>query len=160
MELKVVPQVACGKSGSDIAQGSNVVWSMLTNNDLHSYELLMEELLDSIHVPSEILHGDKYCSHNSHFLLIEQYFRSVLEVLVICDAQLPRKSTFGKKGKGFWSDSLTKLKNDSFKALPTEVEVVDPPAALYSTGKSPVITCTRQNSGANEECTPLRKVTI
>ena len=73
----------------------------------------MEELLDSIQVPTGILHGDKYCSHDSHLFEIEQYFQLLLDVVVIADSHLPRKPTHGKKGKGFWSNALTQFKNDS-----------------------------------------------
>ena len=72
----------------------------------------MESLLDSIQVPSGIVHGDKYCSNGHHLFEIEQYFESILDILLIADLYLPRKPP-GKKGKGFWTDSLTRLKSDS-----------------------------------------------
>ena len=75
MELEVVPQLTCALSGSMIAQSSNAVkWSSLTDDNLSSYELLMEELLDSIHIPTGILHGDKYFFNESHLVETEHYF--------------------------------------------------------------------------------------
>ena len=117
MKLEVEPELTSVNNCSTNAQGSNAVkWSSLPDDVLHSYELLMEELLDSVIIPTGLLHGDKYCSHESHLVEIEQYFQSILEVIAICDSHLPRKPTHGKKGKGFWSNSLTQLKLDSISS--------------------------------------------
>ena len=73
----------------------------------------MEDLLDSIHVPSHLFHGDLLCGSAAHMLEIENYFQSLLEVVVIADSHIPRNPNSGKSGKGFWSDKLTQLKKDS-----------------------------------------------
>ena len=39
-----------------------------------------------------------------------------MSVLVVADSFLPRKSSLGKRGKNFWSDRLTQLKEESVVA--------------------------------------------
>ena len=52
MNIEVVPLLTGAVNGSSTAQGSdNVNWSILTDDDLNSYECLMGELLDSVPIP-------------------------------------------------------------------------------------------------------------
>ena len=116
LELEVVPQCA----GTGTGNGSNlestyssINWSTVNKDDLLVYESVMEELLDSLQVPSNLLHGDRYCTHEHHLIDCENYFESLIEIVAIADSYIPRKSPNGKRGKGFWNESLTHLKNDS-----------------------------------------------
>ena len=106
MKIEVVPHASSDGEIPCNAQSNSVRWSQVDSSHLSEYEQIMESLLDSIQVPSGIVHGDKYCSIGHHLFEIEQYFESILDVLLIADSYLPRKPP-GKKGKGFWSDSLT-----------------------------------------------------
>ena len=56
---------------------------------------------------------------DDHNLVIEQYFQSLVNILEISHSSLPKKSSQGKMGKDFWSDSLTRLKDDSVAAFNT-----------------------------------------
>ena len=76
----------------------------------------MEQLLDSIQVPSHLFHGDQCCGSSFHMHEIENYFQSLLEVVVLADSHIPRNSNRGKSGKGFWTDRLTQLKRDSVES--------------------------------------------
>ena len=93
-----------------------VHWSSLKNEDIIKYEQIMDELLDSVHVPGDIIHGDTYCSCSNHLHSIETYFQSLISVIEIAHSNLPMKSPLGKGGKDFWTDSLTQLKNESVSA--------------------------------------------
>ena len=115
MEIDVVPHASGDGEIPCNAHSNSVRWSSLESSHLSEYEEIMEALLDSIQVPSGIVHGDQYCCNDQHLFEIEQYFESILNVLMIADSYLPRKPP-GKKGKGFWSDSLTRLKNDSIES--------------------------------------------
>ena len=115
IRLDLVPQ-RTGESGSSGHFPGKVDWSALTSDDLHTYENTMEELLDSIHIPSVALHGDRQCSDLSHHSTLEHYFQNLVDIIAIADSVLPRKSPHGKRGKGFWTESLTRFKNDSINS--------------------------------------------
>ena len=73
LELEVVPQCAGDSNASDTQAGkyTSVNWSTVQSDDLLMYEAVMEELLDSLQVPTNILHGDKYCSHAPHIFNVK-----------------------------------------------------------------------------------------
>ena len=73
-------------------------------------------MLDSIFVPTDILHGDVLCSCEYHVSVINHYYHSVLKVLEVADSLLPRKSPHGNRGKDFWTENLTRLTRDSVEA--------------------------------------------
>ena len=77
----------------------------------------MEQLLDSIEIPYGLVHGDKYCDCVNHVFALEKYFQSILDALEICHFSLPKKSPHGKRGKGFWTEVLTRLKNESVRTF-------------------------------------------
>ena len=69
MEIEVVPlQTGDGVYPKHASHSDNVKWSSIDSSDLSNYELIMEELLDSIQVPSGIVHGNVYCSNHLHHL--------------------------------------------------------------------------------------------
>ena len=115
IQLDVVPLIS-GDVNQTSNQTSRVSWAALQSDDLENFENVMGSLLDSLQVPSFILHGDKYCSCEQHVCAIEQYYQSLITVVELADSHLPRKSSHGKKGKDFWSETLTQLKNNSVDA--------------------------------------------
>ena len=115
MQLDIAPLLT-GETGPVVAPSSRINWSSLTSDVLSNYESAMDSLLDSLHVPSDIIHGNVYCSCEHHLFQIETYFNSLLSALETCDSILPRKSTHGKKGKVFWTENLSQLKRDSVLA--------------------------------------------
>ena len=117
VQLDVVPMV----TGEDVcikpqANNGKVSWSSVTQDDLEKYRNMMGEMLDSLIIPDNIVHGDKLCSCENHVFQINQYYCSLLSVLEVADSLLPRKSTHGKKGKDFWTENLSQLKRDSIEA--------------------------------------------
>ena len=70
---------------------------------------MMDELLGIIHVPTDILHGDRLCSCTSHCHSIEQYFQSLLDVIILAESFLPKKTPRGKGGRDYWNDVLSDL---------------------------------------------------
>ena len=115
MEIEVAPLSTGDGSHVDI-KNSRINWSSISHAQLVNYEQSMEFMLDSIHIPTGLIHGDKYCCSTTHFSQIEDYYLSVFSVLEKCDSLLPRKSSRGKKGKDFWTDSLSQLKQESVEA--------------------------------------------
>ena len=116
MQIEVVPLI----SGDDIrveTQNSCIGWSSIPDAQLVSYEQTMESLLNSILIPPNLIHGNKYRSCGHHLFQIEEYYQSLISVLDKCDALLPRKSPNGNKGKDFWTDCLTQLKRESIEAF-------------------------------------------
>ena len=118
MQLEVVPLIT-GDVGQSVNVNavSRVHWSSLKSEDIFVYEQAMEQLLDSVQVPCDIIHGSTYCSCPHHMHSIERYFESLISVIEIAHTYLPTKSALGKKGKGFWTDKLTRLKNQSVDAF-------------------------------------------
>ena len=112
IRLDLVPLRTGGGGRSGHSTG-RIDWSALSSDDLQDYENVMDELLDSIIVPSVTLHGDRQCSNHSHHSSIEHYFQSIVDIIAIADSVLPRKSPHGKRGKGFWSESLSRFKLES-----------------------------------------------
>ena len=119
MQIEVVPLITGDGSRCGDSLNNRVNWSLLKNEDISNYELTMEHLLDSIQVPGEVFHGFHYCMNEHHVFEIEKYFQSIISVIEISHSVLPKKSAHGKKGKGFWSDTLTKLKKESVDAFDT-----------------------------------------
>ena len=76
----------------------------------------MSELLDAVHILSIALHGNKHCSNFHHHSVLEHYFQNLIDIVAIADSVLPRKYPRGKRGKDFWSESLTQLKSDSISS--------------------------------------------
>ena len=117
LQLDVEPQISGDGDGfGNVVNVGNVAWNSLHHDVLSKYETSMEALLDTIVIPTGIVHGDKYCSCDDHIFQIEQYFQSIITVLEIADSLLPRKSSHGKKGKDFWTSTLTQLKSESVEA--------------------------------------------
>ena len=113
--IDVVPHIS-GDTNLVGNQNSRINWSSISRESLVSYEQTMESLLDSVQVPPDLIHGNLYCSCNQHLFQLEEYVESLLAVLEKCDSLLPRKSSHGKKGKDFWSDTLTQFKQESVEA--------------------------------------------
>ena len=113
LKLEVVPHHACEGGKPNGPASGKIIWSALNDDDLGTYENLMSELLDTIQVPSDILHGDHCCFDSSHCSTLEKYFQSLLDVVALAESTLPRKSPNGKGGKGFWTHALTQLKTSS-----------------------------------------------
>ena len=117
MQIDVVPLVSGDGSHTGANNGMyRVPWSKIPREDLSKYRNAMEEMLDSVYVPTEILHGDVLCSCEYHVSVINHYYHSVLKVLEVADSLLPRKSPHGNRGKDFWTENLTRLTRDSVEA--------------------------------------------
>ena len=113
LKLEVVPQHP-GEFGSNAKNDpGKVIWSSLNENDLSRYKSVMNDLLDNVQIPPEVLHGVKICSCSSHHLVIEGYFQAIVDAVETADSVLPRKSPKGKGGRDFWTESLSHLKSDS-----------------------------------------------
>ena len=118
MQIEVVPMVS-GDGGHTNKPGNayRVPWSRLQRDDLDKYRDTMEEMLDCLNVPSDIVHGNSLCSCINHVFLINQYYRSLIAILEVADSLLPRMSPHGKRGKDFWTENLTRLKRQSIEAF-------------------------------------------
>ena len=117
MQIDVVPMVTgdIGNSNSNTGDGK-VKWSSMSKEDLVMYSNTMGEMLDSLVVPTDIIHGDKLCFCEHHVFQITNYYHSLISVLEVADSLLPRKSPHGKRGKDFWTDNLSQLKRESVDA--------------------------------------------
>ena len=72
--------------------------------------------MKSISVPfHSLLHGNKHCHDTNYLHLVEKYYNDLLNAIHIANAVLPRK----KHGiyNHFWSEELTRLKNQSIDAF-------------------------------------------
>ena len=117
MQIDVVPMVTGDVRNFDSNTGNGKIeWSSISKEDLLMYSNMMGEMLDSLVVPTDIIHGDKLCFCDHHIFQITQYYNSVVSVLEVADSLLPRKSPHGKRGKDFWTDNLSQLKKDSIEA--------------------------------------------
>ena len=117
MQIDIVPLVTGDSSHTGSQKGKyRVPWSKIQREDLTKYKNAMEEMLDGIPVPSDILHGDTLCSCEYHVSIINNYYHSLLSILEVADSLLPRKSPNGNRGKDFWTENLTRLKRDSVEA--------------------------------------------
>ena len=117
LQLEVVPLITGDVSCDGSRMNDNrVAWSFIKRDDLDKYRMTMDEMLDSLYVPVDIIHGDKLCFCENHIFHINHYYQSLLSILEVTDSLLPRKSSHGKKGKDFWSDNLTQLKKNSVDA--------------------------------------------
>ena len=117
LQLDVVPMV----TGDAVNTGSNlnnnrISWSKISCDELVKYEKAMEEMLDSLVIPSDIVHGNKLCFCDQHIHQINSYYHSLISVLEVADSLLPRKSPHGKRGKDFWTETLSQLKRESVEA--------------------------------------------
>ena len=116
LRLDVHPCTPGDVSCSNDCVKNKVCWPLVRGDILDNYRNTMESLLDSIQVPAGMIHGDKLCFCSDHVYQIENYFQSIMSVLVVADSLLPRKSPRGKRGNDFWTERLTQLKGDSVKA--------------------------------------------
>ena len=92
---------------------SVVNWKNLDDCTRKNYENVMEECLNNISIP-HILHGGNCCDNVDHIGQIENYYTEIVKCIQFSDLQLPRcKPTLTK---GYWSDELSSLKNDSIVA--------------------------------------------
>ena len=118
LQLDLVP-VMSGDVDCTSVPVTDVCWSKVCDGIADNYQKTMEILLDSIDVPKGIVHGDKCCSCEHHIAQIRGYYQSVISVIELADKLLPRKSSSGKKGKDFWTESLSQLKSNSVDAFNT-----------------------------------------
>ena len=119
MQLDVVPLVT--GDGSHTRSRVNCIkkripWSQISRDELVRYKSVMEEMLDSLTVPADIVHGENLCFCERHIFQINNYYCSLLSILEVADSLLPRKSPNGKKGKDFWTEELSHLKRESVEA--------------------------------------------
>ena len=116
LQLDLVPELSGDANCTSMNVNDGVCWSKVRDDVSENYRMTMEALLDSIDIPKGIVHGDRCCSCDLHVSQIGDYYRSVISVLELADSLLPRKSSYGKNGKDFWTRSLSNLKNNSVDA--------------------------------------------
>ena len=117
MQLDIVPLVAhTGDDNRTVTKNDRVAWSRIPQDDLVKYKTVMDEMLDSLIIPSDVVHGNELCFCEQHVFNITRYYHSLLSILEVADSFLPRKSPHGKRGKDFWTEELTSLKRDSVEA--------------------------------------------
>ena len=92
---------------------SLINWKNINESTRQNFENVMEGYLDGIRVPY-ILHGQNACNNTDHIGQIEKYYSDIVHCIKMADLQLPRCTPAATKG--FWSDELTVLKNDSIVA--------------------------------------------
>ena len=117
VQLDVVPLVTGDRDFTKSRNNNGKVsWSSVKQDDLVMYRNVMGEMLDSLVIPENILHGNKLCFCENHVYQINEYYCALLSVLEVADSLLPRKSPHGNRGKDFWTENLTQLKRESIEA--------------------------------------------
>ena len=110
VQLDVVPLITGddSHSGSRVNCNNNrISWSHVSRDELVRYKNTMGEMLDSLVIPTDTVHGDKLCFCEQHINQITEYYGALLSILEVADSLLPRKSPNGKKGKDFWTEELS-----------------------------------------------------
>ena len=117
VQLDIVPLVTLtGDDSRTEVKNNRIAWSQVPRDDLVKYKTVMGEMLDSLVIPSDVVHGNALCFCDQHIFDINQYYHSILSILEVADSLLPRKSPNGNRGKYFWTENLTQLKRDSVEA--------------------------------------------
>ena len=70
IQLEVEPQHTGERGNSNGHIPGKIDWPALSPDELLSYENVMGELLDTIHIPSDALHGNRHCSDPSHHFIL------------------------------------------------------------------------------------------
>ena len=86
LQLEVVPMVTGDVRVNPRANDGKVSWSSVKPEDLVMYESTMGELLDSLVIPENIIHGDRLCFCENHVFGINRYYCELLSVLEVADS--------------------------------------------------------------------------
>ena len=110
MQLDIVPLVAhTGDDNRTVTKNDRVAWSRIPRDDLVKYKTVMDEMLDSLIIPSDVVHGNELCFCEQHVFNITRYYHSLLSILEVADSFLPRKSPHGRYRIYFFEDLKNSL---------------------------------------------------